>query len=94
MKSGMEILRERAKANGIELGSTIPESVFRSLGLPMIVSCTCCEATLALPTAYIDSDDQAYCGDCAGVEDDDVEVYPSPEPSSQPVHYDEWDLPF
>jgi hypothetical protein len=94
MKSGMEILRERASKASLELGSTIPESVFRSLGLPMIVSCTNCEATLALPAAYIDLDDQIYCGDCAGVEDDDVEVYAVPAQSSQPVYYDEWNLPF
>jgi hypothetical protein len=36
MKSGMEILRERASKASLELGSTIPESVFRSLGLPML----------------------------------------------------------
>jgi hypothetical protein len=39
-------------------------------------------------------DDQIYCGDCAGVEDDDVEVYAVPAQSSQPVYYDEWNLPF
>lgn len=40
---------------------------FEERGLPMIVSCTCCGATMALPSAMIDDDDYIYCRDCAGV---------------------------
>lgn len=37
-------------------------------GLPMVVSCTCCESTLLLPGAYIDNEDYVYCPSCAEVE--------------------------
>jgi len=33
--------------------------------LPMIVECTCCGATMALPTAFIDDDNYLYCSTCA-----------------------------
>ena len=38
-------------------------------GLPMVVSCTCCESTLLLPGAYLDDEDYIYCSSCAGVEE-------------------------
>ncbi len=34
--------------------------------LPMVVSCTCCNSTLALPNAFIDGDGEIYCPSCAG----------------------------
>lgn len=37
-------------------------------GLPMVVSCTCCESTLLLPGVYIDDEDYIYCPSCAGVD--------------------------
>lgn len=36
--------------------------------LPMIVECTCCGSTMALPAAYIDEDDYTFCSACAGEE--------------------------
>lgn len=33
---------------------------FVERGLPMIVECTCCGATMALPTAYIDENDYIF----------------------------------
>lgn len=33
--------------------------------LPMIVECTYCGATMALPTAFIDNDNYLYCSTCA-----------------------------
>ena len=32
--------------------------------LPMIVQCTCCYSTMALPSAMIDNDGSIYCPSC------------------------------
>lgn len=45
---------------------TINGSWFAKRGLPMIVECCCCCSTMALPSAYIDEDDNIYCSTCAG----------------------------
>lgn len=37
---------------------------FAERGLPMIVECTCCSTTMALPSAMIDDDDYIYCSNC------------------------------
>lgn len=34
--------------------------------LPMVVECKCCTMTMALPSAFIDEDNYAYCSDCKG----------------------------
>ena len=34
--------------------------------LPMIVHCSCCEMTMALPNAYIDDKGYTYCSNCKG----------------------------
>lgn len=65
MRTFAEYLRE-------ELNEEMPYgeingSWFAERGLPMIVSCTCCGATMALPSAMINDDDYVYCRDCAGV---------------------------
>ena len=39
---------------------------FMEHGLPLVVSCTCCESTLLLPGAYLDDEDYIYCPSCAG----------------------------
>lgn len=54
-----------------EMGIEFPEgningSWFAEHGLPMIVSCTCCGSTMALPSAMIDEDGHIYCSSCAG----------------------------
>lgn len=36
--------------------------------LPMVVECTCCGMTMALPSAYVDDNGEVYCRNCAGVE--------------------------
>ena len=41
---------------------------FMERGLPMAVSCTCCESTLLLPGAYLDDEDYIYCSSCAGAD--------------------------
>ena len=32
--------------------------------IPMIVSCTCCGATMASPSALIDNEGQVFCSQC------------------------------
>ena len=39
---------------------------FAEHGLPMIVECTCCSTSMALPSALIDNDDYVYCTCCGG----------------------------
>ena len=38
---------------------------FAENGLPMIVQCTCCGMTMALPSAMIDEEGQIFCSQCA-----------------------------
>ncbi len=38
---------------------------FAENGLPMIVECTCCGMTMALPSAMIDEEGQIFCSQCA-----------------------------
>lgn len=58
---------------GIEMPSgNIPGSWFSEHGLPMIVRCTCCNSTMAMPSAFVDFDTgETYCSSCAGVDYDD-----------------------
>ena len=44
----------------------IKGSWFAEHNLPIIVSCTCCGATMALPFALVDEDGYPYCRSCAG----------------------------
>ena len=37
-------------------------------GVPMIVSCTCCESTMIVFNAFVDDEDHVYCPSCAEVE--------------------------
>ena len=41
---------------------------FLERGLPLVVSCTCCNSAFLLPSAYIDEEDYVYCPSCAEVE--------------------------
>lgn len=56
---------------GIEMPEgDIEGSWFAENHLPMIVRCTCCDMTMALPSAWVDYDTgDTYCGSCAGVEE-------------------------
>ena len=47
---------------------TVSSAWFAERGLPLVVSCACCEMTMALPSAYISDDEYCYCATCAGVE--------------------------
>lgn len=37
---------------------------FAEHGLPMIVECSCCGMTMALPSAMVDDDDCVVCSSC------------------------------
>jgi hypothetical protein len=37
---------------------------FVERGLPMVVCCTECGTTMALPNAYVDEDGHVYCSSC------------------------------
>lgn len=43
----------------------IPGSWFAENGLPMVVQCTCCCSTMALPSALITEEGFVYCPSCA-----------------------------
>ena len=52
---------------GVEMPKdNIPGSWFAEHHLPMIVRCTCCDTSMALPSAMIDDDGTIYCPSCAG----------------------------
>ena len=72
MKSGMQILKERADAAGITLGKSINGQVFVDLGLPMVVACKCCGMTMSLPSAQVDEEGYTWCSDCAPRDEDEV----------------------
>ena len=38
---------------------------FAENSIPMIVKCTCCEMTMASPSAWVDEEGYTYCGNCA-----------------------------
>lgn len=68
MKSFFEWYKETSGGHEVPKGE-INGEWFTERGLPMIVECTCCGATLALPAAYIDDDNYTFCSTCAGEED-------------------------
>lgn len=43
---------------------------FAENGLPMVVSCRCCEMLMASPSAWVDDDGYIYCDNCADVEEE------------------------
>ena len=52
-----------------EMGIEMPEgeingSWFAENHLPMVVSCTCCGMTMALPSAMIDDNGEIFCHSC------------------------------
>lgn len=45
---------------------TINGEWFAEHNLPMIVECTNCGATMALPSAFVDEESYIYCSTCSG----------------------------
>ena len=56
---------EYNKRKEVDIMKTFSGEWFAEQGLPMIVECTCCRMTMALPTAFIDDDSYIYCSTCA-----------------------------
>lgn len=66
----MKTFEQWLKANGYpEMPKgTVNAEWFIEHGLPMIVECSCCTMTMALPNALIDDEGNIYCHDCGGAE--------------------------
>lgn len=47
----------------------VPAIWFKRNLLPMVVRCTCCDMSMASPTAWIDEEGYAYCGSCCEKEE-------------------------
>lgn len=45
---------------------TINGEWFAEHNLPMIVECTNCGTTMALPSAFVDEESYTYCSTCSG----------------------------
>ena len=64
MRSAQQFVFEEM---GIQMPEgNIPNKWFAENYLPMIVKCTCCETSMALPSAVVDDDGTIYCHNCAG----------------------------
>ena len=68
MKSFKEYVEENFNIKMPE-GNISGEWCMKS-SLPMGVKCTCCEMTMASPTAWVDDEGYTFCGECAGVRKD------------------------
>ena len=65
----MKNFQEWLKGNGVEAPKgDIDGSWFAAHGLPMIVECSCCCMTMALPSARIDNNGNVYCVSCGSDE--------------------------
>ena len=63
MKTAKEWLKDELN---IDLpNGSINGSWFAENHLPMVVRCSCCETTMALPSAIMDDDGTIYCKNCA-----------------------------
>lgn len=43
---------------------------FTQHGYPMVIRCSCCDMTMAIPSAFIDDKGYTYCAFCASIEED------------------------
>ena len=67
MKNFIQYVKDR----GIEVPEgNISGEWFSKHCYPMVVRCSCCEMTMAIPSAWIDDEGYTYCSDCAGVEEE------------------------
>lgn len=64
--------KQYVENRGIEIPEgNIPGEWFAKHGYPMVVRCTCCDMTMAIPSAWIDEEGYVYCGDCGRANDED-----------------------
>ena len=68
MKSFVDYIAEKWDLKMPE--GIVPGSWFKDNHIPMVVHCTCCEMTMASPSAWIDDEGYTYCSDCAGVNEE------------------------
>ena len=67
----MRSFREYVEERGIEMPKgNISGEWFARHGYPMVVRCTCCDITMATPSAWIDDNGYVYCTSCAEVSED------------------------
>lgn len=67
----MVSFKEYVEARGIEIPEgNISGEWFSKHGYPMVVRCSCCEMTMAIPSAWIDDEGYTYCTDCANIKED------------------------
>lgn len=67
MKNFYQYMEER----GIEVPKKeISGAWFAEHGYPMVVRCSCCDMTMALPSAWIDDEGYTFCSSCADVEEE------------------------
>ena len=57
-----------------EICCEINGSWFSENGLPMIVECSCCGMTMALPSAMIDDDGHCFCSSCSCEFDEPIDI--------------------
>lgn len=92
----MDVLRERAVEAGLPQGipsEPISEVMFGFLGLPMVVACTGCTTTMALPSALVDDDGTVWCAECAGEsETDPLRVHAGHDLKAKVGPGDWWDI--
>lgn len=68
----MVSFKQYVESRGIEIPEgNIPGEWFAKHGYPMVVRCTCCDMTMAIPSAWIDEEGYVYCGDCGRMNDED-----------------------
>ncbi len=71
MKTGIQVIEEFARKAGFEVPQdSIPDTLFAALRLPMIVACSSCEMTMALPSATVDREYRCFCHECSLFEDE------------------------
>ena len=69
MKSFKDYIAERWNITMPE--GNISGAWFAENSIPMIVKCTCCEMTMASPSAWVDDDGYIYCGECSGMNEEE-----------------------
>ena len=62
-----------------EMGVEMPKgeingSWFSENGLPMVVKCSCCGMTMALPSAMVDNDGHCFCSSCSCEFDEPINI--------------------
>lgn len=65
MKSFSEYIESKGYPKMPE--GNVPARWFMENFLPMMVRCSCCDMTMASPSAWIDDNGYTFCADCAGV---------------------------